>query len=479
MTEHFSPAQIQEVTDTLENLVANLGTEADKRAATNFVNNKRLSASGNQQQLNALYRTDGICGKVVDIIPNDMTREWRYFSGEIDTDEIKMLTDEEDRLNLSGNFNLAHKWARLYGTSFIVLGVDDGLSPDKPLNLKTIKKGGLKYLNVVDRHRVYQGDVMVQDNPLLPNFGMPEFYRFANSAQKVHHSRLIRFDGVILPYDELKNQNYWSDSVLDRLLEAITDLNTTTSGSASMVYGANTDVISVDGLMHHLQSETGTKLLQKRFALANTLKSFNNMLLLDNKELFNKFNNTFSGLPDLIDRFLQIVSAITDIPATRLLGNSASGLNATGEGDLKNYYDMIRSRQKNEYKPKLDFFDEVMRKSLGLSDEFDMSYKFESLFQMTPQEQANLELTRAQRDAVYYDRGILTEAIITKELQQEGTYTNIDDEYVDELEEIENDFTNEFNIGPGSNKPAELGTEQQQNEEDDPEGTGGEVTEES
>ena len=61
--------------DSLENLVAELGTSQDKRSHSTFVNSKRLSADGMQEELNALYRTDWLAGKVVDIIPDDMTRE--------------------------------------------------------------------------------------------------------------------------------------------------------------------------------------------------------------------------------------------------------------------------------------------------------------------------------------------------------------------------------------------------------------------
>jgi uncharacterized protein len=170
------------------------------------------------------------------------------------------------------------------------------------------------------------------------------------------------------------------------------------------------------------------------------MKSFNNMMLLDNEEGYESKSNTFAGLPDLLNSFALFLSAASDIPATRLLGSSASGLNATGEGDLKNYYDTVRSTQKKVYKPLLDRFDKIMAKSLGLADDTDMDYDFKSLFQMTPKETADLQLINAQRDQIYLDRNVITEEIAAKELKQEGTYTNITDEYLEELEEFENGF---------------------------------------
>lgn len=464
--------------DGLENLVAQMGTEQDKRSYSKFVNRKQLSLDGMQDELNAMYRTDWLCGKVVDIIPDDMTREWREFTGDLDPEVIKTLQDEEDRLQLSYYFNEAHKWGRLYGGGLIVLSVDDGQTPDKPLDISKIKKGGLRHIKAIDRHRVSNAEVVPIADPMNKNFGMPEFYRFNETSIKIHHSRVLRFDGIPLPFDEFRRNNYWSDSVLSRLYEAVTNFNTTANGASSMVYETNVDIMKVKGLMGYLQTAEGEALLRKRFTMAGLMKSFNNMMLLDNEENYESKSNTFAGLPDLLDRFALFLSAASDIPATRLLGSSASGLNATGEGDLKNYYDTVRSAQKKVYKPLLDYFDQIMAKSLGLSEDADLDYEFCSLFQETPKDKADRELVAAQRDQIYLDRNVVTEEIVAKELKQDGTYTNITDEYLEELEEFENGG---FESDPDD---LELGTEQETPEgekeesptSEDPEVTGGEVS---
>lgn len=467
--ENYQEAKILEDSETkdgLENMIAQLGTEQDKRHHSKFVNNKRLSHPGNREELDALYRTDWLAGKVVDIIPNDMTREWRLFT-KVDTTIAEMLKNEEDRLGLVGKFNLAHKWARLYGTAFIVLSVDDGLEPDKPLNMNSIKKGGLRHVNVIDRHRINTADQIPIVDPMSSKFGLPEFYRFADTSVKIHHSRILRFDGVQLPFDEFRRNNYFSDSVLDRLYESLINFNTVTQGTASMVFETNVDIVKVKGLMQYLQTAEGEALLRKRFALAGMLKSFNNMMLLDSEEDFQTKTNTFAGLPDLIARYGHILASGADVPATRLLGEAASGFNATGEGDLKNYYDKIRADQVTEYKPKLDYFDDIMAKSLGLSESLDLSYEFKPLFQMTPEQQATLEKTRAERDKLYYDMNVIDEVIIAKELQQDSTYTNVTEKYVKELETYVNE------------QPETTSEDDELENAEKPEGTEAEVSQDS
>lgn len=480
--EHYEEAKIldddvSQLQDSLENLVAQLGTSQDKRSHSRFVNTKRLSADGMQEELNALYRTDWLAGKVVDIIPDDMTREWRYYSGDIEPETVEMLVEEEERLGLAEKFNEAHKWARLYGTAFIVMNIDDGEPVDKPLNIRKIKKGGLKHIKVVDRHRIDRADLQPIENPLDPNYGFPIHYRFVNTNIKIHHSRVIRFDGVKLPFDEFKRNNYFSDSVLDRLYEALTNFNTTASGSASMVYETNVDIMKVKGLMNYLQSAEGMSLIQKRFTLASMLKSFNNMLLLDSEEEYDKKQNTFASIPDLLYAHALFLSGGSDVPATRLLGSSASGLNATGEGDMKNYYDTIRSKQTKDYKPKLDYFDMIMAKSLGLPEDLDLSYKFNSLFQMTPKEQAETDFANAQRDKIYLEGGVVPEYTIAKELKQRQVYTNITDEHIEELEEFENAFEpNPDEIEPGNQQEEQGGEEETGEPGEESEAAGGEVS---
>lgn len=422
--------------DGLVNLAANLGTSCDKNSMGSYVNTKMLGLANAEHELNAMYRTNWVAGKVVDIIPDDMTREWRDFGGDLPPEVIDALVEEENRLRLPEIVNRAHKLSRLFGTSFIVMSVDDGQLPEMPLDISKIKPGGLRHIHAVDRYRIHTEGSVVNEDPLSKNFGMPEFYRFSQTGVRIHHSRVLRFDAIELPFHEFQRNNYFSDPVLARVYSAITNFDTATDSSASLIYESNIDVFKIKNFMQMLQNPETQELLHKRFALASSMKSINNALLLDGDEDYQVKNKTFSGLPDLIDRFASILASATDIPATRFLGSSASGLNATGEGDLKNYYDMIRSKQVNEYKPMLDYFDKIMAASLGLSEEADMFYEFNSLFQMSPIDKAALELSNANRDAVYLDRSVISEAAIAKQLVEDGVYTNIEDQDIKDLEEF-------------------------------------------
>lgn len=96
---------------------------------------------------------------------------------------------------------------------------------------------------------------------------------------------------------------------------------------------------------------------------------------------------------------------------------------------------------------------------------------------MTPKEMADLQLVNAQRDQIYLDRNVVTEEIVAKELKQDGTYTNITDEYLEELEEFENGFdTNTDDPEFGAEQETSTGEEETGETSEDSEVSGSEVS---
>lgn len=420
--------------DGLENLMANLGTNQDKRAHSRFTNGKKLSGIGGGicEELNDLYQCNWVAGKVVDIIPNDMTREWRTINGE-DGDINEALEELDEEFNIAGIFNEGQKWGRLYGTSAIIMAIEDGQEPHMPLAVDRLRPGCIRHFKVVDRNMIHQSqETYVTEDALDPNFGYPEFYRLNHNNTKIHNSRVLRFDGVKLPHYLLQHNGYMCDSVLDRLYDPLIDLFTATSGGASMIYNMNVDVFSVEGLMTMLQSPNGEQMIRKRFSLVGLMKSFQNMVIKDTKEVYEQKTQTFSGLPELLQLYMKVISAATDIPATRMLGSSPGGLNATGESDLRNYYDMIRSRQKNEYGPLLRRLDPILKAHLGIKGDYKVKSLWTPLRQDTAKERAEYQAKDAERDQRYIDAGVIDEATVAKELRNTGVYTQMSDDLFDE-----------------------------------------------
>ena len=283
--------QVMSLVDGLSNLATGLGTSKDKAMGNTWNHSGKNS---DHISLSARYREDWISQKVVKIVPQDMTREWRNFK-----DEEAKEADED--FELARSFRMAYQWARLYGTSFIVLDINDGRETFKPVNWKRLKAGCLRSINVVDRTRIVAtGDI--DQEPMSVSYGMPTTYQFVNSPVPIHRDRLIRFEGTELPvYERLRNL-WYSDSVLIPIMQQIDNFHTTSSAAAQMVQEASIDVISVEGLSNILQNSKGTSAMMERFLAWKQIKSVFGVSILDATETFDQKNMQLSGVKDMIDK---------------------------------------------------------------------------------------------------------------------------------------------------------------------------------
>ena len=157
------------------------------------------------------------------------------------------------------------------------------------------------------------------------------------------------------------------------------------------------------------------------------MKSMNNLLLLGDGETWSRQRIDFAGLPEMARTFLQVAAGAADIPVTRLLGQSPAGLSATGESDVRNYYDMIAARQELDLRPQLERLDRLICPSEGI-DEGALSFAFRPLSQLDEPAKAALALSRAQATQVYAGLGLwraeVTAKLVEAQLVADGTYPN-------------------------------------------------------
>ena len=438
----------QPVGDGLENVVAGLGTDRDKRSYSVWADPRILT----RQELENMYRGSWLAKKIVNAVADDMTREWLHVT--FDGEELGTTIDQaEKRFALKRKTNEALKWSRLYGGAVIIIGTRDR-NLAKPLDVKNVRKGDLRYLHVVDRWRLSPAGSLNRDLE-SPNFGMPDSYVLAESTVQVHHTRVLRFNGEKLPYFAWLRNAMWDDSVLQHVMDSLMNCDTTTQAIATMMFESNVDVVKSEGLADVLARKDGEAVLTKRFQVAALLKSFNRMLLLDGTESYEKKQNSFANLDKVIQQFMIDVSGAADIPMTRLFGTSATGMNATGDNDVRNYYDMVSAKQEAELRPQLEYLYEVLvRSELGHMPE-DFRFDFNPLWQLSETEQATVEKTRAERDQVYLDAGVVTEALVARELKERGTYRNMTDDDIELVEELSKPMDENGEVGktPGAKPP--------------------------
>ena len=440
------------VYDSLQNLLTGLGVAGiDKSTASHFID-----FALDDTELEDAYASDWLVGKVCDLPPFDMTREWRQMDGDMVAEKLEAWEEEEKRLQYRDKIKELLTWGRVYGGAGLIIHVDDGNEPWEPLEISKIKKGSLSHLIVVDKQFLHMG--RLDNNPLSINYGYPETYRLAPSSVEIHHTRVVRSVGIPLPLQSRRRNKYWGKSIIERLYSALRRAAEVQEGVGSMIHEASIDIIRVPDLMQMIANPETELELKKRFGIAKLQKSINRIMLLDSEEEYEQHNQTFSGINEIVEKYLNIVAGAADIPITRLFGQSPGGLNSTGESDLRNYYDNIRAQQETILRLKIEFIDKVIYASLfgGEATKGELDFNFNSLWQMTNEEQATLEGTRATRDQVYLDMGIIDEAVIARSLMENGTYSAVDSEYVEKIENEmkendDNEDESEFGVMPGEN----------------------------
>jgi phage-related protein (TIGR01555 family) len=172
-----------QVTDTLINFLSKLGTKADKSTAARYAMLGQLD----QAQLEAAYRTDWIARKIVDIPPNDCTREWRQW--QTDADDVTLIEDVEKVFKVQQKVKEAQVKARLFGGAAIIIGTDDG-DMSKPLDVEKVKKDSLKFVHVVTRWEIQTGPI-IQDL-LDPDFGKPEYFAARRLVRRTKSASIPR-----------------------------------------------------------------------------------------------------------------------------------------------------------------------------------------------------------------------------------------------------------------------------------------------
>lgn len=415
--------------DKLINFAANLGTNRDKQSDTHYE-----SQVLDQGTLDALYDSNGLGGKIVDIPVDDMFKNWATLVGDDITPEIKdKVVELEKQLCVKDNVADGVRWARLYGGSIVVMGIDGAGAPDTPLDVTKVKAGALKFLHVVDRYDVSIENINTTDIQ-SPLYRKPEFYRVAGGSTRIHASRVLRFLGRPLPFRIAQTMNYWGAPVLQRIFGSLSRFDTVSAATATMIHEANLDVVSIKGFGNLVASKDGQKKLLERFSIAALMKSNQNMLLLDDQETYEKKSNNFTGLKDMNGIFAQNLAADADMPVTRLMGVSPGGLNATGASDLENYYESTEAQRARRIEPELDKLYAVLIKSATGKDDIKFEYDWPPIGPVSEVEKATIEKTRAERDKTYIDAGVIDQAVAAKELQANKTYIGVDKDFIAAVE---------------------------------------------
>lgn len=411
--------------DGLANVLTGAGTSVDRRTHAFYA----LRAV-NPTEVQASYRDSWLMRKIVDLPAIDMTRAGRDWQTE--SQDIEDLEQAERDLGLWDKLRTALILGRLGGGA-IVIGV--GNDPTVPLP-SNIGKGQLRYMHVVSRHQITLGDF--DDDFDSETYGEPLWYSLNGGRQsiRIHPSRVIPFKGITVPPDTwvAKVDRFWGDPVYRSVVDAVKNADAATNGFASLIDEANYDIIGIPNLMSNLSIPGYEAQLTKRVALVTASKSMHRSVIRDAEETWEQRTVSWSGMPDVMKTYLAVVAGAADIPATRLLGKSPDGMNATGDGDEANYITMISAQQESILRPALNRLDPIIMGHAALNTE-DAWFDFAPLKIMSELERSTIALNKANMVTQYVNNGSIPMEALMKSVAnmvaEDGTIPGLEQAIAD------------------------------------------------
>lgn len=426
--------------DAFSNVLARLGAGTPNLLEGTEYSLQRMSRDFNT--LNALYRESWIVRRIIDVIPADMLKNWITITSGLDPDVEKRLSLTLRRTQLIDKLKRGMQWGRLYGGALgVMLVKHQGYDLSQALQLDWIMPGDFAGLLIFDRWNGVNPSSELIEDISDPDYGYPKYYTVTDPAGggsvKIHHSRVIRFTGNTLPFWEEIAEMQWGASVVESIFDELRKRDNVSWNIAQLTFMANIRVLKMQDLGQLLAStdnESQAELLRTLEA-QNMLLNNMGMQVMDAADGLETHQYTFGGLADCYQQFIMDISGAAEIPVTRLFGRSPSGLNATGESDLQNYYDMIAEKQESYLRPILNkVLPPFIISTLGsLPDDFD--FEFDPVAEPSDKERADLAKCGTDNVVAAYNAGLISQRTALKELKQQsertGVWTNITDEDIE------------------------------------------------
>lgn len=426
--------------DAFSNVLARLGAGTPNLLEGTEYSLQRMSRDFNT--LNALYRESWIVRRIIDVIPADMLKNWITITSGLDPDVEKRLSLTLRRTQLIDKLKRGMQWGRLYGGALgVMLVKHQGYDLSQPLQLDWIMPGDFAGLLIFDRWNGVNPSSELIEDISDPDYGYPKYYTVTDPAGggsvKIHHSRVVRFTGNTLPFWEEIAEMQWGASVVESIFDELRKRDNVSWNIAQLTFMANIRVLKMQDLGQLLaatDNESQAELLRTLEA-QNMLLNNMGMQVMDAADGLETHQYTFGGLADCYQQFIMDISGAAEIPVTRLFGRSPSGLNATGESDLQNYYDMIAEKQESYLRPILNkVLPPFIISTLGsLPDDFD--FEFDPVAEPSDKERADLAKCGTDNVVAAYNAGLISQRTALKELKQQsertGVWTNITDEDIE------------------------------------------------
>ena len=380
--------------DGFQNMLTGHGTVMyDSSESTSYVGEVNLS----QQELSDLFRYSGLAKRIVTRKVYDCFKE----GFEIDGDKNGDIKKKMKKIRAVQRFSEAVEEADAFGGSLILVGVNDGKELIEPVG----SYSEVSFLRVYSRFDV--SIASYYDDPKSENYAEPQTYLYqgAMGSVTIHHSRVVRVDGVRLTKRELVDNGGWHDSVYQSMFKELRRVGTSYQHAERAIGEMYIYVMKIQDLIGQLSSGVeGEQDILKRLMSNDMTRSMLNMIAVDAEyEELTRDSISLSGLTDVITKLEESLSSVSGIPYSLLLGSAPKGLSTGDDTGLTFYYDNIKAKQLIQVESPLE-------ELIGFFTPSDLGtgfVTFNPLDRMSPKDEADVRKTHSETMKNFYDMGAL------------------------------------------------------------------------
>ena len=419
-----APVQAAAVQDGYTNPAAFLGEASPLFSGGEFV---RSAQYLDFEELTVLYRESWLAMRIIDMPSEDMTRAWYRFSSPVPEEDQESLRRLEARHSIRRELTDAIRWARLYGGSLALMvlrGEEDRLS--EPLDMDLLLPGCFRGLLVLDRAQGIEPSEELEEDLDDPDFGLPKYYSVELDdlgTVRLHHSRVLRFTGRELPRAEARRESWWGAGEMEHIMEELQKRSAASANIAQLIFQANITTLKISDFGDALAMGTEAQKQQIRNAVMeeNRFRTSFGLQILSAGDTLENHPYSFGGLSEIYEQFMLDMAGAAEIPAAKLFGRAPAGLNATGESDLKNYYESISQLQERLLRPALEKLLPVLALSAWGTLPADMAFVFNPIAAESPAETAELAEKLSLPVIEAFRAGLLTREEARAELRIRGS----------------------------------------------------------
>lgn len=341
---------------------------------------------------------------VEDAVRNGWDVDFKDIDNKAQIDELAAKVKELDKkFKIDDVLIEGGKFANIFGIR-VMIPIIESTDKDyytKQFNIDGITPGAFRGWTQIDPMWIFPLlDSVGASDPSSPHFYEPTFWIAGGKQYHRSHLVILRTDE---PADILKPSYMFGGVPLtQRIAERVYAAERTANEAPLLAMSKRTTSLKIDTAKAGMKKNA---IIAKLSEWVNYRDNFGVKVIGKDEEL-NETDTSLADLDVVIMTQYQLTAAIAKTPATKLLGTSPKGFNATGEHELKSYHEFLESIQSSWGDNFLDRHYLLVSKSY--LDGVEIEHTWCPVDSIGAEAAATIQKTKAETAAIHIDKGVIS-----------------------------------------------------------------------